>query len=307
MKSIYKFLAVAAISSLAMGQAKPAPAAPAPAAAQDAKPAAPKLKPTDPVLWVGDEAVSMEQLEAVMKLVPGGSTMPKKAFAEQYGMLLGLSRIAEKEKVDQTQEFKDQMAFQRMQTLAQMAFAKISVHAPASEAEVEKYFKEHAAEFQQLKVRGIYVAFVPPGHEEKPRTDEQAREVAMGLRKKVIDGAPFADVAKASSEEQATAAKGGDFGLIRKGQLPPNIEKAVYALKVKEVSEPVKTAQGYYLFMVDEVRSLTLDEGTPQIRSALEQNSIGRTMDGIKKQYPVKYNEDYFTPPAAPATTPAKP
>jgi peptidyl-prolyl cis-trans isomerase C len=299
--SLCKLLAMATISCVAFGQATTTPPAPKPA--PEAKP----VKPTDPIMWVGNEALTLERFEAILKSAPGGaSAMGKKQFASQYGLLLGLARMGEQQKIDQTQEFKDQVEFMRMQMLAQQTFAKISVHPPVSDADVEKHYKEHMNEFQQVKVRGIFVALAPTGKETKPRTEAEAKELALSLRKKIADGAAFADVAKASSDEPATAAKGGDFGMVRKGQLPPNIEKAVFALKPKEISEPVQEARGYYLFTVDEIRTMTLDEATPQIRSQLEQSNIGAIMEDVKKKYPVKFNDDYFEAPAPAPGAPKK-
>src|SRR3989442_1210425 len=106
--SLCKLLAMATISCVAFGQGQvKTPSTPAPPA--ETKPEAKPVKPTDPVLWVGNEALTLERFEAILKSAPGGaSSMGKKQFASQYGLLLGLARIGEQQKIDQTQEFKDQ-------------------------------------------------------------------------------------------------------------------------------------------------------------------------------------------------------
>lgn len=313
---------------------KPAPFASAPAPAEP-KPAPKTVKPTDTVLWIGNEGITAERFEALLRAVPpqfeqASQAMGKKQFASQYGMLLGLTRTAEKEKIDKAPFFQDQVEFARMQLLAQLVFADISKRTQVvQDADVEKYYKEHIGDFQQIKVRGIFIGLAPPSkpldpekkdvaaggaptnekkETPKPRTDAEAKGLIMKLREKIMAGASFADVAKESSEEPATAPKGGDFGTVRRGQLPVNIEKAVFALKPKEVSQPVQEARGFYLFTVDEVRITTMDEAQLQIRGQLGQQQLMGALEKVKQDFPIKFNEDYFGPSEpAPIAAPAQP
>jgi parvulin-like peptidyl-prolyl isomerase len=89
---------------------------------------------------------------------------------------------------------------------------------------------------------------------------------------------------------------------VKRGQLPPNIEKTVFSLKVKEVSQPVPEVSGFYIFQLEDLRDTTLAEATPGIRSTLLQQATIGTLDKVKADYPMKFNDDYFveTPPAAP-------
>ena len=81
------------------------------------------------------------------------------------------------------------------------------------------------------------------------------------------------------------------------------MEKAVFALKPKEVSEPIK-ANGYYVFTVDEARTTTLEEATPQIRSQLAQKNLEGALDKVKQDFVIKFNDDYFAPPESAPKTP---
>lgn len=338
-------------ASFAFGQAPQAPVTPpppsppqeatTPPAPPPAKPAPKPVKPTDTVLWIGDEGITAERLDAILKAVPpqyegAVAQIGKKQFASQYGMLRGLAKLAEKEKIDQSSSFKNQLDFVRMELLARLAFNEVTKGTQfVPDEEIKKYYKEHEGEFQQAKVRGIFISLTPPSkpgekkegqkdeakkEESKTRTHVEAMELALKLRQKILAGADFAAVAKESSDDASTAVKGGDFGTVRRGQLPPNIEKAVFSLKPKEVSEPVQEARGYYLFLVDEARTTTLDEATPQIRGQLQQQKLVTALDKVKAEYPVKFNDDYFeqrpdpaaqgpritgVAPAQPATAPA--
>jgi parvulin-like peptidyl-prolyl isomerase len=238
--------------------------------------------------------------------------MSKKQFAGQFAMMLGLARSAEKEKMDQTQQVKEQLEFQRLQFLARIAFQQISQRNQViTDDQIKAYYTAHIGEQQQAKIRGILVAFSPPkgkdGKEPKDRTEDEAKALALALRDKIQKGADFAAVAKESSDEQETGPKGGDMGTVKRGQLPPNIEKTIFSLKVKEISEPVPEVSGFYIFQLEDLRETTLDEATPGIRQTLQQQATIGVLEKVKADYPVKMNDDYFVDPPPNVLAPKKP
>lgn len=297
-------LSVSAQAPPAPSPAKPPAAKPmqppaqTPPAAAPAKPV--EVGPEEVVMTVGDIKLTRAQFEALLRNVPpqfqqAANQMGKKQFAQQYAMMLGLAKTAEKMKLDQSVLFE----FMKMQLLAQLAFQELAQHNQAvPEEKVKAYYEAHKGEFEQATVRGIYVSFTPPkgkdGKEPKGRTEEETKALALALRAKIEKGADFAEVAKESSEEPETAGKGGDLGTVRRGQLPPNIEKAVFSLKTKEVSQPVAEATGFYLFKMEDLRATTLEEATPQIRSKLTEAATKEALDHVGAEYAVKYNDNFF-------------
>lgn len=75
------------------------------------------------------------------------------------------------------------------------------------------------------------------------KTEEEAKEIKQLL----AQGADFKQLAKERSKGP-TAEKGGDLGVVTKGDLLPELDKAISALNVGQVSEIIKTEIGYHIF-----------------------------------------------------------
>jgi peptidyl-prolyl cis-trans isomerase SurA len=87
-------------------------------------------------------------------------------------------------------------------------------------------------------------------------TDEEARARLAALRERLRHGGEdFAALARAHSEDHASAAEGGDLGWVNPGTLAPEFERAMNALAPGEVSAPVRTAFGWHLIQVLERRT----------------------------------------------------
>ena len=79
---------------------------------------------------------------------------------------------------------------------------------------------------------------------------EEARKKLLQLRGRIENGEDFAALARAHSEDTASAAEGGDLGWISPGQTVPDFEKAMSALKPDQLSAPVPTSFGLHLIQV---------------------------------------------------------
>ncbi len=68
------------------------------------------------------------------------------------------------------------------------------------------------------------------------------------------DGSNFADLAKKYSQDEGSAAAGGDLGFAARGQFVPAFEQVLFALKPGEISAPVQTNFGFHLIRLLEIR-----------------------------------------------------
>jgi len=141
------------------------------------------------------------------------------------------------------------------------------------EADVEKYYTEHAKEFETPRqVRGSHI-LVPVAQTGGSEAEDKARAKVADVIRRVKGGEDFAKLATEVSEDPGSKSKGGDLGWVSKGEMVPQFEQALFALKKGELTaEPVRTPFGYHAIKVVDVKEESrkpLREVAPAIRDRL--------------------------------------
>lgn len=86
-------------------------------------------------------------------------------------------------------------------------------------------------------------------------SESEARRKLLDLRDRVVNGhADFGELARQYSDD-GTAARGGELDWVYPGDTVPEFERAYEALKIGEVSQPVRTPFGYHIIQVLERRA----------------------------------------------------
>jgi peptidyl-prolyl cis-trans isomerase SurA len=80
-------------------------------------------------------------------------------------------------------------------------------------------------------------------------SENEARNRLVALRERIENGADFGELARLQSQD-GSAAKGGDLGWVSAGDTVAEFERAMNQLKIKQVSEPVRTEFGWHLIQV---------------------------------------------------------
>ena len=81
-------------------------------------------------------------------------------------------------------------------------------------------------------------------------TADAARARLGLLRARVLNGADFAELARANSDDPGSAVKGGDLGWLSPGDTIPAFEQVMNGLAPGEVSEPFETQFGWHIVQV---------------------------------------------------------
>ena len=82
--------------------------------------------------------------------------------------------------------------------------------------------------------------------------EAEARNALVALKEQLSKGADFAALATQNSQDEGTAKKGGDMGMLRHGQIAPALDNAAFALQNGQVSDPVRSPIGLHLLQVVE-------------------------------------------------------
>jgi len=142
-----------------------------------------------------------------------------------------------------------------------------------AEADVEKYYTEHTKEFEtprQVRAAHLLVSVPQTGGSE---AEDKARAKVADVIRRVKGGEDFGKLAAEVSEDPGSKTKGGELGWVKKGEMVPQFEEALFGLKQGEVTpEPVRTPFGYHAIKLFEVKAESrkpLREVAAQIRERL--------------------------------------
>jgi len=119
-----------------------------------------------------------------------------------------------------------------------------------TDKEIVRFYKENQDKFklpETVHARHILIA-KHPGDDEKQRTEKKTK--AETIRKQLIQGADFADLAAKHSDDISSKKNGGDLGTFRRGQMVKSFEDAAFSQKVKEIGPVVETEYGYHIIQV---------------------------------------------------------
>ena len=160
--------------------------------------------------------------------------------------------------------------------------AKISV----TEEEARTFYEAHRAEFttpSELTLREILIEVPSSDKGVNVAQDDEARERANELRKRLLSGEPFARLA-AEFSASASKANGGLIGPIRHDDLAPQLQQLLDKVKVGDVADVIRTTRGYQVLKV-ESRSETKIRAFEDARSAITERVVGTKQRGALQKY----------------------
>ncbi len=233
--------------------------------------------------------------------------------------LESLEKEAEKQGVS-WEDFKQQ---QKNQIITQKVIGEeVGQHLSLSKEDAEKFYEEHKNEMEQpefIRLSEILVApkivapaqtpatdpnaagGTPPAPTPQDEAAKQAADAAAlsaaeakanDLLKQIKDGGSFEDIAKKFSDGPS-AADGGALGMFKRGQLAKELEDKTFAMKSGDVTEVIRTKQGYVILKVLDHQQAgipPLKEALPKIQDALYYQRLQPAL----RTYLTKLREDAY-------------
>ncbi len=242
----------------------------------------------------------------VRKLVAGtppqlaqGLLRDPKTVLEQLLLLNSLRDLAEQDKITEQSPWKELIAFNQKQLMAQAELNYKTNTFPVTDEEAQKSYDTNKSKFEQAKIRVIYISFADakkPALEKKALTLAEAKAKAEDVLKQLRAGGDFATLAKANSEDKNSAEKGGDFGVIHQSdKLDSAFKTAVFQLNPGEISEPVRQPNGFYIIKVDERSFRPLNEARPDLVLQVRQEKFQAWLKSVQDRNKITIqNADFF-------------
>jgi peptidyl-prolyl cis-trans isomerase C len=303
-------------ATVAFAQSQPA----APATAQTpapSTPSAPTAAPATPadadpvIVSAGTVTIRKSDFEAAVKTLPAeyqtfAMGPGKKQFADDYLRMKLLAAEGMKNNLDKSPEVTKQLELMRENLVATEELKRIESTVVVTDAELKKAYDDNKKDYEQVKARHILIAFKgsPAAQKSKKQlTDAEAKAKAEELRKKLVAGADFAEMAKKESDDVESGKNGGDLGAFGHGQMVPEFEQAAFNAKPGEITPVVKTQFGYHIIKVEEKTMTPFDTVKANLDKTIRQKKVRDMLDAMKTAAKPTFNDAYFATPAAPAAT----
>ena len=162
--------------------------------------------------------------------------------------------------LDMKEDVKKRLEISRRQVLIEeLLREKVTPASQVTEEEVKTAYEENKS---QLTTEAVKVSHI------MVKTEAEAEVIQTELKA----GKSFEELAKTKSQDAGSAEKGGDLGMLSRGQTEPEFETAAFALQDGEVSGVVKTQYGYHIIKVfaHETTLQPYDEVKGRLREMLE-------------------------------------
>lgn len=202
------------------------------------------------------------------------------------------------------------MAELREQIVANERMKKLfDVESPSSnavtDAQVETFYKENDKYFKTEESAEARHILISCKADADAAAKTAAKACADSVRTQLVAGADFAKLAAATSACPSKA-KGGDLGKIRRGQMVPPFEKAVFEQEINAIGPVVETDFGFHVVQVTKRQPAgvtPLGEVSGKIREHLDVQSrekkFAEYVKGLRSSATIVYPQAAEKSPAA--------
>ncbi|WP_090494376.1 peptidylprolyl isomerase [Myxococcus virescens] len=214
------------------------------------------------------------------------------ALDAELEALVGQARLAEQAVsagLDQRADVRARLSAARREVLAQV-FLQEELQGATSEANLRERFESTKASLarRQVHVRQVIIRIASNADAAERR---RAMDRASLIYARIIGGEAFEDVAREVSQDEVSAVRGGDLGIVREGQVHASFFEAAAALKKDEVSKPFETPYGIHVVQAlapVETVMPTFEEARGRVAAEARREAESHLMKELETKIPVK-------------------
>ena len=119
--------------------------------------------------------------------------------------------------------------------------------------EVAQYYENHYDDIPTNPVR-LDLSHIMIASRPDPEVVASMNARIEEIRRRIVDGEDFGEMARLYSEDLNSATNGGDLGFFSRGTFMAGFEEAAFALESDEISAPVQTDVGLHIIKLEERR-----------------------------------------------------
>lgn len=152
------------------------------------------------------------------------------------------------------------------------------------EVDYQKIYESRRYDFTTPEqVKASHILIKPNGEGSEEQRLENAHKKALDLYEKAKNGEDFAKLASENSEDEGSAANGGDLGFFSHSDMVKPFADAAFATNIGSITEPVKSFYGYHIIKVV-AKNPEKIQSFEEAKSQLEKENIDKVKSIIALQ-----------------------
>lgn len=200
-----------------------------------------------------------------------------------YGWLKKMAELAEKEGLHKESPYEQRIEMGRLTVLSEAIIQRQEQNDVLPPETLKGYYERMKDQFSSANLKLIYLSFTN-GTEEL-----QAKKKAEELHAKLKGGADFVALVKEHSKDPTTREKDGDYPPVKRSDdIPDDVKKTIFGLKPGEISQPLRLANGYYLFKLISLKEESYDQVKDKLYVDVKQQRSRDWMQKMRTSVDVK-------------------